>query len=312
MSTPGNIDIYDSLGYQASTWRSGSAGVPLYSTYAPQNVYYTGVPYTPNGLTAPDSSFSVNISAIYGQAFWNTFFETLFPQISTQNFLNEMSTGTPGGYFSQLYQIAMRDFYDSYFRGRDDLGSNSLNQLTTTDVWNAMDANEQSLVIKKYLYTRNNVATASYIDSNGFTIMRDYTNNMQLKDLSLRATNVFYYVAALMVRVMGQLQDNTINAGRYATRLSETQKTVANEMSSDTYNYHSISNSSDYATMKLNDQNNLTVENLRMYRDQLQMETDKASNFLETSQQAVEEQGSKALEFLKKGQELTQLFYRGL
>jgi hypothetical protein len=315
MTSSNNIDIYDSLGFRASTWRSGDQ--PGYETYG-QNppVFYTGEPYMPNNPTVPNPgpNFSANLTDLYGRVFWNTFFQTLFPQIAEQNFLNEKSTGTPGGYFTQLYQIAMRDFYDSFFRGRDDLGSNSLNQLTTPQTWASMTYDDQRLTIKKYLYTRSNIASTSYLDQNGTTIMRDYTGNMLLKDLSLRSTNVFFYVAALMVRVMGQLQENTINAGRYATRLSETQKTIATEMTNPKYNYLSLEESShnDYARIRANEQNNLTLENLRMYRDQIQKETDQASNFLESSQQGVEEQGSKALEFLKKGQELTQLFYRGL
>lgn len=313
MTTPyQDIQIYDSLSYNASTWRRG--GVPSYATYGPSTpVYYTGVPYTPPSATTPDNTFSENVSAIYGQVFWETFFETLFPQISTDNFLNEKSTGTPGGYFKQLYEIAMRDFYDSYFRGRDDLGgTNTYNTIVTTSMWNSLSDDEKRLVIKKYLFTRSTVAASSYLDENGFQIQRQYTGNMFLRDLNLRTTNVFFYVAALMVRVMGQLQENTINAGRYATRLAETQKTVSTEMTSSKYSYQTLDSQDDYGAQQANEQNGLALENLRLYRDQLQKETDRASNFLETSQQAVEEQGSKALEFLKKGQELSQLFYRGL
>lgn len=320
MSVPTTTDavIYDSLSYPASTWRSSLGGVPDYNTYGPlanasgprTAVFYTGTPYSssPN----PDPTFSQNLSAIYGEVFWNCFFETLFPQVYTANYLGEQSTGVPGGYYTQLYEIAMRDFFDSFFRGRDDTGSNLQGTIVTTDMWNVLSYDEQRLIIKKYLFSRSNIAQESYFDTDGQLVFRQYTANMLLSDLSLRTTNVFFYVASLMIRVMQQLQENTINASTYATRLADTQKTISTQMASSQYNYVQLSFLNDYSTQQLNAQNGLALENLRQLRDQFQKQTDRASSFLEVSQQAVEEQGSKGLEFLKKGQQLTQLFFRSL
>lgn len=302
------------LGFSGSTWRTGTSSyVPDYATYAP-TVIYTGAPY---GLPAAGYDYNVNVSNLYGEVFWNTFFEVAFPSITSQNFLAEMSTGTPGGYFMQMYSIAMLDFYDSYFQGRDDTGSLNSTANTTTvpstfDFWLSSDLtdDDKRLIIAKFLKTRGAVADQTYTDADGNIIYRNYTQLMYLNNLNLRSTNIFFYVASLMVSIMNELQNNTINAARYATRLAQTQQALSAEMTSDRYAYVMINSANDYSTININENNGQALENLRIRRDIVQKETDQASTFLETSQQAVESAASKSLDFLKKGTELVSLFYR--
>lgn len=292
-----DTSISSHLGFAASRWRAD-----LPPRFDDQNItlQYIGTPYTPENQSPGQPPG--DLTNLYGKIFWETYFEALFPSINNSDFLNEKSTGVPGGYFTQLYKIAALDFYDSYFRGRDDLGSNSAGQvmLPPYSGWTSLTDNEKKLVIKRYFYSRSD-----FVD-----VTKEFSDRMLLNHMNLRSINVFYYVAQLMVGVMSEMQANTINAGRYATRLAQTQKAISTEMMKTTYLYKTLLNSSDYGTINTNENNGAKLEALRMNRSRVQKETDQASSFLESSQRAVEEQGSKALEFLKKGQEMTNLFFK--
>lgn len=288
-----DITIYNNHGFAASRWRSGDPPT-LPADYS--TLTYSGEPYTPTGLTSPGESFTADLP--YAQLFWDTFFETLFPEVTQADFDAELTTGTAGGYYRQMFEIAAMDFYDSYFRGRDDLGSNMVNQLLPESTWTALSAQEQKITIFKYLKTRTNVNH------------KEFTERMYLNKLNFRHKNVFVWVAEIMISIMGSLQQNTINAGRYATRLAQTQKSISTEMSSSVYRYQTLRNSADYFRMALNENNGKELEDLRTFRNKIQKETDQASSFLESSNSAVESMGSTSLEFLNKAKQLQSIFFQ--
>lgn len=288
-----DITLHTNQGFAQSRWRSGDPpSVPTDLT----TMTYSGSPYTPEGLTQPDDSYTANMP--YAEVFWDTFFETIFPEVTQSDFQKELSTGTEGGYYRNLFTIAAEDFYDSYFRGRDDLGSNMAGQILTEDTWNALSHDEQRITIYKYLTTRNTVQH------------KEFTERMLLNKLNVRHSNVFQWVAELMIGIMGSLQQNTINAGRLATRLAQTQKSISTQMSSSIYNYQTLANSADYYTMSLNENNGKELEDLRAFRNEIQKETDQASAFLESSNSGVETMGSTALQFLTKSKALQSVFFR--
>lgn len=288
-----DITMYTNLGFAESRWRSGD---PPSLPSDLETMTYSGSPYTPEGLTQPDDSFTANMP--YAEVFWDTFFETIFPEVNQTDFNRELSTGTAGGYYRNLFQIAAEDFYDSYFRGRDDLGSNTQGQLISENTWNNLTHDEQRVTIYKYLKTRSDVQH------------KEFTERMLLNKLDVRHKNVFHWVAEMMISIMGSLQQNTINAGRLATRLAQTQKAISTEMSSSIYNYQTLANAADYYTMSLNENNGKELEDLRALRNQIQKDTDQASAFLESSNSGVETLGSTALQFLTKSKALQSVFFR--
>jgi hypothetical protein len=294
--TTTNVQISTNIGFGASSWRSGDP-----PQFEDQNITLIYNEKAFNPLTQQsDTPTNIDLTNIYGKVFWDTFFSTLFPSVKNQDFISEKSSSVPGSYYTQLYKIAATDFFDSYFKGRDDLGSNSQGQSLSLNNWSTLTPEAQQLIIKKYLYTRS-----TFIDS-----AKEFTSKMFLNNLNLRSLNVFYYVAELMVGVMSQLQQNTINAGQYATRLAENQQAISKEMQKSIYLYKTLLNASDYGTTNTNENNGQKLENLRMRRDMVQKETDQASTFLETSQQTVEENSNQALQFMQKGSDLSKIFFK--
>lgn len=287
-----DVTLFADQGFNASRWRSGeSPTLPSDLT----TLTYTGQPFTPEGLTAEDETFTANMP--YGEVFWEVFFETVFPEVTQGDFDAETSTGTAGGYYRNLFMIAAEDFYDSYFRGRDDLGSNMVGTLLSESTWNALTRDEQRITIYKYLDTRSEVKH------------KEFSERMLLNKLQARRENVFVWVAQLMISIMGSLQQNTINAGRYATRLAQTQKAISTEMASSTYSYQTLAHPEDYPRMALNENNGKELEDLRTFRNKIQKETDAASSFLESSNSGVETMGATSLQFLNKSKSLQSVFF---
>lgn len=314
-----DVMINGQLGFAASTWRSNGNAAPSYLNNAgtpTSPITYVGPYYTADSADAQALLNSrINLDSIYGAVFWDTFFETVFPSLNQADFLAELSTGTPGGYFKQLYNVAARDFYDSFFQGRDDSGSHGVG---TTDVagdtsvwWEALSYDQQRLVVKKFLLSRAvNTPNQTYFNGNGALVNRAYTDIMLMDQLSLRTTNIFVYLARLLVDIMQELQSNTINASSYATKLAQTQQSISTEMTKSTYYYKTLGSANDYVTQSINENNGSKLESMRTMRDLLQKETDQVSSYLETSQQSVSDSAGKALEFLKKGSELNRLFFK--
>lgn len=330
------------LGFYASTWRADKTYPDLYPSDDDRNLAYGYAPsydnYAPVVTYAGPTYLNdtnVNVSSIYGTVFWYTFFRTIFPSINQAEFLNDLSTGTPGGYYTNLYSIALKDFYDSFFEGRDDAaaggddGAASLalyetyfstpspgtpSPMTPGDIvtyWTQhLTYNQQSLIIEKYLLSRGAYPEQTYFDHDGNLVDRRFQSTMFINNLNLRSMNVFFYVANLMVLIMEELQSNTISASQYATRLAQVQQSLSMQMTNPLYNYKTMSSADDYVTQNINQNHGQQLENMRQLRDLVQKQTDQASSFLETSQQAVEDASNKAMKFLKQGSSTSNQFFR--
>jgi hypothetical protein len=255
--------------------------------------------YTPEGATEPGSQIPREpFDNEYLELFWETFFEVGFPSVKQDDFNNQFSLGTAGGYYRQLFGIAAKDFYNSYVRGRDDFGSNAQGEILSATGWNQMDTNGKKLAIAQYLYTRGEI--------------NSYTASLHLGNFTERTNNIFFWVGRLLINLMTSMQENTINAGRYATELAQVQKSIASEMTNSIYNYQCVPDFFRYDIISLNENNAKKLEDFRALRAAVQKETDQASTFLETSNSGVEQQGNIAMEMIGKAIDLTEVIFRGM
>jgi hypothetical protein len=318
-STGGNqFNIFHNDSYSASTWRmSADVTYPFVDESGqPVDIVYTGVPYgfTLEGNSNPDAS---SLSLPYSQDFFKYFMQECFPGIKQDEFNADTASGSVGSYYKNLFSVLCRDFYDAFFRGRDDLGSNLQGKaldLSSWDpdnptavagavaqikqVWDSLNDNEKQLAVVSYLRTR------------GSSVQSAQEGAFYLQNFSLRYNNILYWVARILVDMMGDMQQTTINAGKYTTRLTQTQQSISTEMTSSSYNYKAPASEKDYQTQILNQQNTKKLEDLRTYRSLFQKDTDKASSFLESSNTAVEQQSDTALEFVNKAEKMTRNIFK--
>lgn len=297
------------MGYQASTWREGStAATPNYPLSG--DLIYTSYAKNLDGSYQTDSSGNpviakdgngnpIQVDLTYSQDFWKYMMKEMFPGVTQTEFnqdttstianpLNPNQTISKGAYYVTMFNAACKDFYVSFFQGRDDTTYSGVTDAPHYDVsqWNTLTDDQKQVIINSYLRTRG-VGAAT--DQSAY-----------LGDMSLRYQNSMMWVAELLMNIMSDLQSSTINTGRLSTRLAQTSQSISTEMASSAYNYQAVSDPNDFHTQYVNQQNTQKLENLRAYRNLVQEQTDKASADLTQQNNKVEQQGDAALDFEDK------------
>lgn len=301
-----------SLGYAASTWREDPTTlVPSYPLSG--DLTYTDYKKDIYGALIKDAngnpvSNSPSVPLTYSQDFWKYMMKEVFPGVTQTEFnqdltstiadpLDPTKTITKGAYYVTMFNAACKDFYVSFFKGRDDesyLGQSA--PIYDVSQWNTLSDQQKQVIINSYFRTRGVGASTD--------------QSVVMGNLSLRYQNIMVWVAQLLISIMSDMQTATINTGRLSTRLSQTSQAISIEMGSSAYNYQNVTDPDDYGTQFTNQQNTKKLEDLRTYRNIIQEQTDKSSTDLTTQNNSVEQQGDIALKFANEAQSIAEGIFK--
>lgn len=302
--------IFENDKYEASSWRMtpppaydfpeetyGDGGLdPFGNPLVTDNIVFTGKAFIPEGLT---EELQGPINLIYSKDMWPIFMKELFPGVRQAEFDAFSQQGQVGKYYKDLFKIAAQDFFDSFFRGRDDLGSNASGQTIDINTWPSLTSQEKELAILAYLRTRGKVES------------KEVANSFFITNLTERGNNVLFWISRILITMLTEVQQSTLSASRLSTRHSQVQQSISKEMTDSKYDFVKFESPKDFPTITLNQNNSKTLEDLRSWRMIFQRKTDKASNFMQSLNSAVETQSNTSLEFSNKAKQLTSLFFTG-
>ncbi|MDA8773677.1 hypothetical protein N9N03_00930 [Chlamydiia bacterium] len=280
-------------GFNRGVWRSGSNMPPAYPFDGDVSIT----------VADPNTNGGQPFTLPHSKMMWELFMKTLFPSITQDDFNNTVTDGQQGKYFTQLAEVAIKDFFYSFYIGQDDIyqqkGIVNHDQIFTTGMWNQLSKDTQQLAIKAYLMTR------------GPEFETDRVANAHLiYDLTERGKSVFYWISRLLVNLLEDLQLLTIKSAQLATQLTEMQSAVSDTMKDSKFNPTIPGNTSDYFTLWMNNERGRMVELLRTHRTDLQKKASRAGSVLENRNSEVEQQAAAITQYLSTVNRTTKLFFK--
>ena len=288
-----NFFIDPEEGFDRGVWRSGSNMPPSYP-------FDDDVTIT---VTDPSINNDQPFKLPHSRMMWKLFMETLFPSITQDDFNNSVTDGVQGKYFKRLAEIAIKDFFYSFYIGQDDVyqqkGIVNHDQIITTNMWSQLSEDTQKLAIKSYLMTRGPEFETDRV-ANGHLIY----------DLTERGKSVFFWISRLLVNLLEDLQLLTIKSAQLATRLTEMQSAVSDTMKEDKFTPSIPGNTNDYFTLWMNNERGRMIELLRTNRTELQKKASRAGSVLENRNSEVEQQAAAITQYLSTINRTTKLFFK--